>query len=236
MKKRISRFIFLLCLLSNLLTGAWAQGSIAQKLVPASPGTDGPFYRGSSIGVEVAGPISHYILGSDILSSEVQLQGNLLGRYLPTLEIGYGKADKLNDDNDLHYKTSAPYVRIGLDYNLFHKKPYLPGYLAVGLRYGHSSFKYDVSGPDMQDPNYGGQVSVPFRYEGVKSTASWLELVASVKVQVWKQFHMGWAVRYKARMKVEETENTVPWYVPGFGKNTSGNFVLTYNLMYNLPF
>lgn len=235
MKKRISRYIFLLWLLSNQLLPALAQGAAAKKFA-APPTDEGPFYRGTAIGVEIAGPISYYVLGSDMISSEIQVQSNLKGRYLPTLEIGYGKADKLNDANDLHYRTSAPYFRIGMDYNVFYKKPHLPGYLAVGLRYGTSSFKYDVSGPDMTDPNYGGAVTVPFRYEGIKSTASWIELVASVKVHIYKQFHMGWAVRYKSRIKVGETENTVPWYVPGFGKNASGNFTLTYNLMYNLPF
>lgn len=193
-------------------------------------------YQGTSIGVEIAGPINYFVLGSDMVSSEIQLQTNLKNRYFPTLEIGYGKADKLNDSNDLHYKTSAPYFRIGMDYNVFYKKTHLPGYLAVGLRYGSSSFNYDVNGPDMTDPNYGGQITVPFHYEGIKSSASWLEAVISIKVRIYQRFHMGWAVRYKVRIKADESENTVPWYIPGFGKNASSNFNLTYNLTYNLPF
>ena len=236
MRKRISRFIILLWLLSSQLPHALAQGSAAQKVTAPSAADEGPFYRGTAVGVEIAGPISHYILGSDMISSEIQVQTNLKGRYLPVVEIGYGKADKLNDANDLHYKTSAPYFRIGMDYNMFHKKPWLPGYLAVGFRYGTTSFKYDVSGPSMTDPNYGGHITVPFRYEGLKSTASWLELVASIKVNIYRRFHMGWAVHYKSRIQVKETENTVPWYVPGFGKNAGSSFTLTYNLIYNLPF
>ena len=96
-----------------------------------------------------------YLLGGDILSSEIIVQTNLKNRFLPVVEIGYGKTDVINDANDMHYKTSAPYFRIGMDYNVFYQKPYLPGYLYVGLRYGMSSFTYDASGPDMTDPNYG---------------------------------------------------------------------------------
>lgn len=169
------------------------------------------------------------------MSSEIILQSNLKNRFLPTLEIGYGKTDVVNDANDMHYKTSAPYFRIGMDYNVFYLKPYLPGYLYVGLRYGMSSFSYDVSGPDMSDPNYGG-TTVPFSYSGMKSKASWLEGVVGIKVKIYKSFHMGWAVRYKMRMSITNHENSQPWYVPGFGKNASSSFNLTYNLIYNLPF
>lgn len=152
------------------------------------------------------------------------------------MEIGYGKTDVINDANDMHYKTSAPYFRIGMDYNVFYQKPYLPGYLYVGLRYGMSSFTYDASGPDMTDPNYGGHITVPFADLGVKSNASWLEGVVGIKVKIYKRFHMGWAVRYKMRMSVDSHENSNPWYVPGFGKNAGSSFNLTYNLIYNLPF
>lgn len=237
MRKRISAFISLFLALSSSLlfllpAPAWAQKKDKEQLKADYKAS--PFYQGSSVGVEIAG-IGGYLLGGDILSSEIILQSNLKNRFLPTLEIGYGKTDVVNDANDMHYKTSAPYFRIGMDYNVFYLKPYLPGYLYLGLRYGMSSFSYDVSGPDMSDPNYGG-TTVPFSYSGMKSKASWLEGVVGIKVKIYKGFHMGWAVRYKMRMSITNHENSQPWYVPGFGKNASSSFNLTYNLIYNLPF
>lgn len=237
MRKKISASISLFLVLSSSLlflfpAPAWAQKKDKELLKADYKAS--PFYQGSSIGVEIAG-IGGYLLGGDIMSSEILLQSNLKNRFLPTLEIGYGKTDAVNDATDMHYKTSAPYFRIGMDYNVFYLKPYLPGYLYVGLRYGMSSFTYDVSGPDMSDPNYGG-TTVPFSYSGMKSKASWLEGVVGIKVRIYKGFHMGWAVRYKMRMSIDNHENSVPWYVPGFGKNASSSFNLTYNLIYNLPF
>lgn len=236
MRKKIYESISLLLLLTSSLllvpSPAWGQKKDKEQLEADYKAS--PVYQGSSIGVEIAG-IGGYLLGGDILSSEILLQTNLKNRFLPTLEIGYGKTDAVNDANDMHYKTAAPYFRIGMDYNVFYLKPYLPGYLYVGLRYGMSSFSYDVSGPDMTDPNYGGTV-VPFSYTGVKSKAQWLEGVVGIKVRIYKGFHMGWTVRYKMRMSIDNHENSVPWYVPGFGKNASSSFNLTYNLIYNLPF
>ena len=49
-----------------------------------------------------------------------------------------------------------------------------------------SSFSYDVDGPSMTDPNYGGEVSYPFAYSDMKSSASWLEGVLGLKVKYTK--------------------------------------------------
>lgn len=212
---------------------AWAQKKDKETLKAEYKAA--PLYQGCSVGVEVAGA-GGYLLGGDILSSEIILQCNLKNRFMPTLEVGYGKTDTTNDSNNMHYRTSAPYMRIGIDYNTFYLKPYLPGYLYAGLRYGMSSFTYDVDGPDMTDPNYGGHTTTPFAYSGEKSKARWLEAVVGIKVKIYKRFHMGWTVRYKMRMSVDSHENSVPWYVPGFGKNGSSSFNLSYNLIYNLPF
>lgn len=236
MKKKISRYISLLLILNSLLllpSSAWGQKKSKEELKADYKAA--PLYQGSSIGLEVAGLASH-LLGSDILSSEVILQSNLKNRFFPTVEIGYGKTDAIHDTNELHYKTSAPYFRIGMDYNAFYLKPYLPGYLYAGLRFATTSFTYDIEGPNMQDPNYGGIIQTPYVFDGNKSKASWLEAVVGIKVKIYKGFCMGWAVRYKMRMSVTNAENSEPWYIPGFGKNASSSFNLNYNLIYNLPF
>lgn len=255
MRKKTSSFISLwLILLSSVFSGtaeAGAQTPATPRRVPtkrvkemAKETKDKPkevrtdtvaFYQGVAVGIEVAGVASH-LLGSDILNSEVQLQANFKNRFLPVMEVGYGKADTQNDGTNLHYYTAAPYFRVGMDYNVFHKKPYLPGYLYVGLRYAATSFKYDIDGPTMTDPNYGGAYEVPFSYAGQKSSAHWLEAAVGIKVKIYKSFCMGWCVRYKKRLSVTEHENSTPWYVPGFGKNAGTSFNVTYNLIYNLPF
>ena len=210
----------------------WAQGK--GKNIQ-SENTPTPLYQGISTGVDIAG-LGSYALGGDVLNAEMYIQANFKNRFMPIAEFGFASTDKTDDDSDMHFKTSAPYFRVGLDYNAFYKKTHLPGYIFVGLRMGFSSFKYDVDGPDMVDPNYGGQTVVPYSFQGLKSHATWAEAVAGLKVKIYKGFCMGWCVRYKKSFSVKDHPNSRPWYIPGFGKNSSTCFTVSYNLIYNLPF
>ena len=54
-----------------------------------------------------------------------------------------------------------------MNYNILFKKPHLPGYAYGGIRYGFTSFTYDVDAPAMVDPTWGN-ITVPFTYNGVK--------------------------------------------------------------------
>lgn len=191
-----------------------------------------PLYNGISIGMDLFG-IGSKLFGGDFLSSEVSIDANLKNRFFPVIEIGYGHTDATDDDYGIHYKSSAPYARIGLDYNTMSKKR-SDSFLFVGMRYGFTAFKYDVQAPDLQDPIWGG--SVPFNYNGISSRAHWMELLVGIKVKIVKNFRMGWTLRYKARFSVKDDINSTPWYIPGYGSNKSTNFGFTYNLIYKLPF
>ena len=239
MRRKISRSILQWLTISSLLLfpiiGQAQTGKVKETVKKLEEKEDTRFYRGTSVGLEIAG-MGSYFIGSDIFNTEVQVQSNLLNRYLPVVEVGFGKTDTTNDGTDIHYKTSAPYFRIGMDYNFLYNKPHLPGMLLGGLRYGFSSFKYDVDGPTMTDPNFGGATEIPFSYLGQKCTAQWVEAVVGLKVKIFKGFCMGWSARYKRKLSFSKNENTEPWYVPGYAKNADSSFNLSYHLIYNLPF
>lgn len=205
-----------------------------------------PFYNGTYIGVDIFGPGSK-LLGGDFFSSEVSVVVNLKNKFLPTAEIGYGTTDTWNATG-IHYKSGAPFFRIGVDYNTMSKKKEKNSFLYVGLRYGVSSFKYDASSLPANDPIWGDNISnpaledgiwggsVPYHHTGMKATMHWFELVAGVKVQIYKNFAMGWAVRMKYKISASTNEYANPWYVPGFGKYNSSNIGITYSLIYKLPY
>lgn len=204
-----------------------------------------PLYNGAFIGVDLFG-IGSNLFGGDFLSSEINLKVNLKNKFLPTLELGYGTTDTWNDTG-IHYKSSAPYFRIGADYNTMAKKKDKNSFLYVGLRYGLSSFKYDITSLPAYDPIYGGAMqnpslvdgiwggSLPYDYKGLKSTMHWFELVAGVHVRVFSDFYMGWALRLKYKISASMSEHGNPWYVPGFGAYKSNNIGVTYTLIYKLP-
>ena len=230
----ISTYIIALVALSSLLL--WPANLHAQeKKASAKETTEEPkFYQGVSVGVDVYGFLNQ-ALGSDIMTTEASVEANLLNKFFPVVELGYANMNTTNDETDIFYKTSAPFFRVGLNYNVFHKKPHLPGYFTVGLRYGFSSFKYDVQAPDLVDPNWG-HTSIPVSYTGQKTNASWAELVLGLRANVYKSFYTGFTVRYRARLSMTEHENSEPYFIPGYGRGKPNNFGITYNIIYKLPF
>ena len=111
-KRQISTFIIALLTLSNIL--------MPQRLHAQEEKAEMPFYQGTMVGVDVAGLLGK-ALGGAYASSEALVTVNLQNRFFPTLEAGYGTIDTTDDETDIYYKASAPYMRIGLDYNVFHK-------------------------------------------------------------------------------------------------------------------
>lgn len=206
-----------------------------------------PFYNGTYIGVDLYGPGSK-MLGGDFLSSEISVGVNLKNKFIPTVEIGFGSTDTWGE-NGIHYKSNtSPFFRIGADYNTMAKKKEKNSYLYAGLRYGFTSFKYDVSSMPFDDPIWGDQIANPgltdgiwgggasYDHLGMKATVQWLELVVGVKVKVYKSFYMGWALRMKYKISDSISEYGAPWYVPGYGKYKSNNMGITYSLIYKLPY
>ena len=237
MKKRsISTYIIALLALSSLLalpTRLSAQQIKIQTKEEAE--TEKPaFFQGVMVGVDVFGFLNQ-ALGSDARTTEVSIEANLLNRFLPIVEIGYGGMEMTDDETDIHFKTSGPFFRVGMNYNVFYQKPDLPGGLTVGLRYGYSSFKYDVQSPDLIDPNWGN-THVPIDYTGVKSNVGWLEAVVGMRANVFKDFYLGLNVRYRSRLSMTKNENSEPFHSPGYGRGTPSNFGTTYSLIYKLPF
>ena len=202
-----------------------------------------PLLYGLEVGVDLWGPGSA-LLGSDNFSAEAVAALNMKNRFFPTVEIGYGKSDNWSEEG-IHYKTGAPYFRLGMDYNVFYKKKFLHK-LLVGVRYGFSSFKYDVASLGIDDPIFGGHFnpnieddiwggSIPFNHPGMKSTMQWLELCGSIRAHVWRDLYMGWSVRFKFRLSASTGLYGDPAYVPGYGTFGSNTLGITYTIIYRLP-
>ena len=95
-----------------------------------------PLWAGGSVSVNLAGAL--LAACSPYGEYEAAARLNLRGRFFPTLEAGLGVSDHTNETTDIHYKVSAPFFRLGLDYNVA-KHVNDAGRIFVGLRYGFSS-------------------------------------------------------------------------------------------------
>ena len=182
------------------------------------------------------------LFGSDFVSSDVAVDVDLKHRFFPVAEIGFGGTDAWSD-HGIHYKSSAPYLRIGMDYNTLFRKAH-GNQLRVGLRFATSSFDYDIHSPGVDDPIYGGTpnnpnlsdevwgTTVPFNHAGLKGSMQWMEFCVGIRANVWGPIAMGWAMRFKFKLSGGGDTYGDPWYVPGFGQYGSNSLGITYTLVY----
>ncbi len=190
--------------------------------------------RGINISTDLFGYA--YSILDNYSSGEVAITVNLGDKYYPVFEAGYGSTDFTDETFGIHYKSAAPYYRIGFNYNFTNKRGKSPrsSYIYGLARFGWTNAKYDVKTPSMFDPTWGGEVALDLT--DVKGFYSWAEMGVGVNVKIWKNLHMGWSIRYKVRLNQTTRHNSNMWYVPGFGNSRHTTFGGTYNIIYHIPF
>lgn len=191
---------------------------------------EAPVFAGISVSADIVG-VMMQLFNSDYSQMEVAARLNFKEKYFPVFEMGYGVSDYEGAETGNTYKTQAPYFRVGLDYN-FTKKWWKGNRLYVGLRYGFTSFKYDITTPDFIDPVWGNEY--PFVFKDISSNAHWGEVVFGIETRIWKIFHLGWNVRYKARLATKKSPIGDPWYVPGYGKYGNSCLGGTFNIIFDI--
>lgn len=185
-----------------------------------------PWWRGLQVMVDLVGPIQKAT--SSYGQYEAAVRFNLKDKYFPIVELGYGKADEDNAVTLIKYKTSAPYGRIGLDFNLLKNKHDIYR-LYAGLRYAYTSYKFDVDHADLTDPVWGDKT--PFFGHDIKAHYHWAEAVFSIDAKIAGPVHLGWSLRYKRRIAHDDGTVGNTWYVPGYGKMGRSRLGGTFNIM-----
>ena len=108
-----------------------------------------PVFRGFAVSFDLVG--AGLMAFTDNGQYEGALRINLHDEWFPIIEAGLGKANHSDDVTHIHYDTSAPYFRIGIDKNML-KDKHGSNRLYAGLRYAFTSYKVNISRPDFPDP------------------------------------------------------------------------------------
>ena len=168
-QRRIYSYISRTAIISLLLL--LATTATARKKPTAKSKTDTtvkadsiPLLRGVAVSADMIG-LAETILGSHG-QYEAQLRVNLKDKFFPVVEVGYGTADADEVTTGLKYKTSAPYARVGMDFNIARNK-HDDYRIYVGARYAMTYYKYDVNAEGLKDPVWGDNVE--FSAQGVKA-------------------------------------------------------------------
>lgn len=156
----ISRLLVRCAVLALFLTYGLSTHAQQERTMVDQPVKDDsiPLFRGFQVMTDLIG------LGQLAFSNygqyEVGVRVNLKDRYFPVLELGIGRADNNEITTGNHYKTSAPYGKIGIDFNVMKNKHDIYR-LYGGVRFAYTSFKADYERPDVIDPVYGARPRFP---------------------------------------------------------------------------
>lgn len=157
---------------------------------------------------------------------------NLHNRYFPAMEIGLGRASLTSEQPGFHYSSPlAPYFKIGADYNFLYNSKQAYKWFA-GLRYGFSTFRWQVDGVNPA-PGYWGDVP-PLAIPTQNATAGWVEFNIGLSVQLWRNFSAGWRIILHSLIHQSSNVHGKPWYTPGYG--TSGMISGSFSFTYHIPF
>ncbi|MBP3227675.1 MAG: hypothetical protein J6M53_02700 [Bacteroidaceae bacterium] len=203
-------------------------GRVAAFVARLAP-QDEPLIGGVAVGVDALGAGLAAFTSYGEYGGFVRL--NLKQKFFPVVEAGLGVCDRTDDATDIRLKVSAPYLRVGCDYN-FVKDLRSGNRVFGGLRLAGTSFSYDISAPALEDPVWHDAST--FEYKGVKSNMLWAELVFGIEAKIWRGFHLGWSARYRRRLSQKVSEPGQAWYVPGFGKNDTSAWGGTFNLVFDI--
>lgn len=228
MTQRSNIFLFIFALAISLLLPGQLNAQRNRHRPAVEPDTLG-LYRGITVGVNLASMVQR------ALSSYGEYEGivrvSLRDRYFPVVEVGIGSCDADDAATTVHFKTSAPYARIGCDFNLMRNKHDIYR-LFLGGRLAYTSFKYDIYSEPIVDPVFGGQSD--YSANDVSCSQSWYEAVGGVEAKIWGPIRLGWSVRYKGRLSHKDGGIGKPYYIPGYGRNGSTKLGATFNVIISL--
>lgn len=227
--RHISASISRAAISTLLALGALSASAQGLKQQTERPDTT-RFFRGLQVMADVVGTIQLAV--SDYGQYEAALRINFKDKYFPVFELGYGTANH-EDDPVTHvaYKTSAPYGKVGMDFNIMKNKHDIYR-VYIGARYAFTTFKYDVASPVLTDPVWKDPAAI--QLNNVSASYHWAELLFAVDAKIWGPLHLGWSVRYRRRLAHNDGDAGNVWYVPGFGKTGNSRLGGTFNIIINL--
>ena len=143
----------------------------------------------------------------------------------------FGQYERTRDGANGLYHTKGSYWRLGADMNFFHDDPD-NSVLSLGLRYGTSFFSDELT-TTINDVVYGSG-PVTYQYQNNSISADWFELVAGLKVAVWK-FWLGYNARLKFGVDQFEDLSFRPYEIPGYGYGAEKDYwEFNYYIMYRI--
>ena len=232
-KRQIYLFIFNLFLPSAIVF-AQAENELADSLDVQNSILNINKIR---LGIDVYKPIKSSSDGDNLnyeIVGDLQITENLY------LAAEYGMIDRLIEDENINFNSNGSFLRFGFDYNMFKNWIGMDNSIFLGLRYGSSNFSNKIESYYVRNGDAYFSNFVDNNYQTIDHSnlnGSWLEIVAGVKVETFKNVYLGFSLRLNKLLSTKKPENFDNLFIPGFNKvtddNTFGsgfNYTLTYSI------
>lgn len=191
---------------------------------------------GLRLGIDLSKPL-RTLLDEDYTGLEILGDYRVYKNYYLAAELGSEKMG-FGEDN-LLATANGGYIKIGADYNAYENWTGMENLIYVGARYGFATFsqtleQYSIyTNSQFFPPNI---IEGPFDTSGL--TASWLELLIGIKVEVLNNLFLGGNVQLKRRVTQSTPNNFDNLVIPGFSRtydDSSFGVGYSYNISYLIP-
>ncbi|WP_157986351.1 DUF6048 family protein [Chitinophaga alhagiae] len=228
--KRMSRSIFS-ALLLLLALGSAAQDAQKPKKDTAKPVTM-MVPAGLRLGLDISRLAVHYFqpYRTDVT---VNLDARYNDRLYFASDLSYNRT--AHEDENYTYRSSGFAVTLGANYNFLKKQVPKENFMIYGgARYGLAVYSYEVPEYHVASEYWGNYTgSVP----KTSQLAHWFELTVGIKVEVLKNFYLGWSLHERLLISRNVSKQDFPpLVIPGYGKGYKNNsFDMQYSVAYLIP-
>ncbi len=199
---------------------------------------------GPRIGVDLARLVFSAI-DEDYTGFEVVGDYRITDKLYLAVELGYEQKTQTEDlDGILLYRftPSGSYLKAGVDVNTYNNWFGMNNAILFGGRYAFASFSQTLEDYNVFDSNrffndsFVAGAEPGEEFNGL--SASWLELVAGIKVELLTNVYIGMSARLGLLVTNTEADRFPNLWIPGFNRVTDGSgFGVGYNytLSYLIP-
>ena len=112
-----------------------------------------------------------------LLSNHGEYEGalriNLHDQWFPIFEMGLGRSNHTDEITEIKYKTTAPYFRLGMDWNILRRK-HQDNRMYAGFRYAFTTYNVDIIRENLEDPVW--KTTSHFGVKGTSCNMHWMEI------------------------------------------------------------
>ncbi|MDA3879252.1 MAG: DUF6048 family protein [Prolixibacteraceae bacterium] len=173
------------------------------------------------------------IIDSTRFGWEVSADYELLNDMFVNIEIG--SQNTRFKASGYNYNSAGAYTRLGVDYNFMkHVDEESTDKLLVGFRYGFTTFYHEADNITLSNEVWGKLNNQ--KVDRTWLSANWFEATTGMRAHLINNFYLGWTVRFRVRLWLQEDEIMEPYHIPGFGRAWNNSWVgVNYSLYYQIP-